>query len=179
MNWLTRLTLRDYSKAQRISAMLLGQILFWIGFPLFIVVGAFCTDRRLHLPRFDYGLANLIIGLLLIIPGGLLAEWAVKVQFSLGEGTPIPFIATRKLIVERPYTYCRNPMASGTSMVYLGVAIWVGSVAAVGLALIYPTFIVAYTKLVEERELEKRFGAEYIEYKRKTPFLLPRLRRKA
>jgi protein-S-isoprenylcysteine O-methyltransferase Ste14 len=27
---------------------------------------------------------------------------------------------------------------------------------------------------VEEKELEQRFGLEYLEYKRRTPFLIPR-----
>lgn len=174
MNWLTRLTQREYSETQRIITLLFGQIFFWIGFPLFIFVGASFIDDWFHLPRFVYGPVNPIIALLLIVPGWLLAEWAVQVQFSLGKGTPIPFVATRRLIVERPYTYCRNPMALGTTMAYLGIAIWIGSLSAVVLASIYPSFILLYTKLVEERELERRFGVEYLEYKRRTPFVLPR-----
>jgi hypothetical protein len=35
--------------------------------------------------------------------------------------------------------------------------------------------LLAYIKLFEERELEARFGPEYVEYKRTTPFLIPRL----
>jgi len=34
--------------------------------------------------------------------------------------------------------------------------------------------ILIYIKLFEEKELEERFGPEYLEYKRKTPFLIPR-----
>jgi protein-S-isoprenylcysteine O-methyltransferase Ste14 len=178
MDWLTRLTQRQYGEGQRLTALLVGQVLFWIGFPLFIVAGSFYLDSWLHLPRFVYGLANPIVALLLILPGGLLAEWAVYVQFSLGRGTPLPVVATRRLIKERPYTYCRNPMALGTTIVYLGVAIWVGSLSAVVLASIYPSVIVMYTKLIEEKELEKRFGWEYVEYKERTPFVIPRLWRR-
>jgi protein-S-isoprenylcysteine O-methyltransferase Ste14 len=35
--------------------------------------------------------------------------------------------------------------------------------------------ILIYIKLIEEKELEDRFGSEYLEYKRRTPFLIPRL----
>lgn len=69
-------------------------------------------------------------------------------------------------------------MALGTSMVCLGVAVWIGSLSAVVLASVYPTFIVAYTKLIEERSLEKRFGLEHLEYKCRTPFVIPRLRQR-
>jgi protein-S-isoprenylcysteine O-methyltransferase Ste14 len=37
-------------------------------------------------------------------------------------------------------------------------------------------FSTAYIKL-EEKELEARFGEEYKEYKRKTPFLIPKIRK--
>jgi len=46
------------------------------------------------------------------------------------------------------------------------------------LASIYPSAIVIYTKLFEEKELEKRFGSEYLEYKKRTPFVIPRLGRR-
>jgi protein-S-isoprenylcysteine O-methyltransferase Ste14 len=175
MDWLTRLTQRQHGEGQRLTALLVGQVLFWIGFPVFIVAGSFYIDSWLHLLRFVYGPANPIVALLLMVPGGLFAEWAVYVQFSLGRGTPLPVVATRRLIIERPYTYCRNPMALGTTMVYLGVAIWVGSPSAIALASIYPSVIVIYTKLFEEKELEKRFGSEYLQYKKRTPFVIPRL----
>lgn len=93
----------------------------------------------------------------------------------IGKGTPIPLMATQKLVITGPYTYCRNPMTLGTAFFYLGVAIWIGSLSAFGLGLIYPVGILIYIKLIEEKELEERFGSEYLEYKRKTPFLIPRL----
>jgi len=85
-------------------------------------------------------------------------------------------MATQKLVIKRPYTYCRNPMALGTTAFYLGVATWTGSISALILALIYPVGILVYIKLVEEKELEQRFGLEYLEYKRRTRFLIPRFR---
>jgi protein-S-isoprenylcysteine O-methyltransferase Ste14 len=142
-----------------------------------MVVGSFTIDQWLHLPRFVLTPINLILGILLIILGWLFANWTVKVQYALGKGTPIPFIATRKLVIQGPYRYCRNPMTLGTIMVYLGVAIWLGSLSGLALGLIYPVVILIYIKLVEEKELEGRFGSEYVEYKKKTPFLIPRLRK--
>jgi protein-S-isoprenylcysteine O-methyltransferase Ste14 len=97
-------------------------------------------------------------------------------QFSFGKGTPIPLMATRKLVVKRPYTYCRNPMTLGTTAFYLGIAIWTGSLSGLCLSLIYPVVILIYIKLIEEKELEQRFGLEYLEYKRRTPFLIPHFR---
>jgi protein-S-isoprenylcysteine O-methyltransferase Ste14 len=66
-------------------------------------------------------------------------------------------------------------MTLGTMMVYLGVAIWLGSLSGLAIALIYPVGILIYIKLIEEKELEGRFGSEYAEYKKRTPFLIPQL----
>jgi len=165
-----------YSDRQRLTAIILGGIFFWIVTPAVIVVGSFTIDQWLHLPRFVLTPVNLILSILLVILGWLIANWTVKIQYALGKGTPIPFIATRKLVIQGPYRYCRNPMTLGTIMVYLGIAVWLGSLSGLALALVYPVGILIYIKLIEEKELEGRFGSEYVEYKKKTPFLIPRLR---
>jgi protein-S-isoprenylcysteine O-methyltransferase Ste14 len=176
MNRYKKWSEREYSKAQRLMAVIFGGIFFWIIIPFFIVVGSDFIDPRLSLPRFFHRSANIIIALVFMVAGWLFANWTVKVQFSLGRGTPIPLMAAQKLVVRRPYTYCRNPMTLGTIAFYLGIAIWTGSLSALILALIYPVIILIYIKLVEEKELEQRFGLEYLEYKRRTPFLIPRFR---
>lgn len=33
--------------------------------------------------------------------------------------------------------------------------------------------LIGYLKLIEEKELQMRFGNEYLEYKKKTPFIIP------
>jgi protein-S-isoprenylcysteine O-methyltransferase Ste14 len=35
--------------------------------------------------------------------------------------------------------------------------------------------ILGYIKLIEEKELEKRYGVDYLAYKKTTPLLIPRL----
>jgi protein-S-isoprenylcysteine O-methyltransferase Ste14 len=177
MNLFKKWSKHRYSDRQRLTAIILGGIFFWIVTPAVIVVGSFIIDQWLHLPRFVLTPVSLILGILLIILGWLFANWTVKVQYALGKGTPIPFIATQRLVIKGPYKYCRNPMTLGTMMVYLGVAIWLGSLSGLALALIYPVGILIYIKLIEEKELEDRFGSEYVEYKKKTPFLIPRLRK--
>jgi len=173
MNRFKKWAEHEYSKKQRIIAVIFGGLIFWIIIPLFIIVVSSYVDLWLYLPTFSYGLINPVVGLLFIIIGWLFANWTVKVQFSLGRGTPIPMMATQRLVIQGPYAYCRNPMTLGTAIFYLGVAIWLGSFSAVGLGLVYPVGILIYIKLIEEKELEERFGSEYLEYKKSTPFLIP------
>jgi len=174
VEWLVRATQREYRRGRRVAALLLGQVLFLVVYPLFIVWGASLVDLWLGILRFWHPLLNRVVALAFIAPGLVLVEWTIGLQFFQGLGTPLPVVATRRLITTGPYRYSRNPMAAGTTMFYLGIALWIGSVSAVVLASLYPLAITAYTKLVEERELEKRFGSEYVEYKKRTPFVLPR-----
>jgi len=48
-------------------------------------------------------------------------------------------------------------------------------VSAIALALMFAALLLLYVKVFEEKELEARFGADYLEYKRTTPFLRPRM----
>ena len=60
---------------------------------------------------------------------------------------------------------------------YWGVVVLIGSRGAAVLHLLRAGSLVAYIKCVEEEEMEIRFGEVCLEYKRRTPFLIPRLRR--
>ncbi len=169
---------REHGKRQRIVIVVLGGVFFWIVIPFFILFVSYSIDQLLPLPNFNYGTINSVLGLVFMGVGWFFANWTVKVQFTIGRGTPIPLVATQKLLTTGPYAYCRNPMAFGTDLFYIGMAIWLGSISAVVLSLIYPVGILIYIKVIEEKELENRFGFEYSEYKRKTPFLIPKIPKK-
>ncbi len=70
-------------------------------------------------------------------------------------------------------------MNLGALLYFLGIGVWVGSPSALGLTLVFTVLLVAYLKGIEEPELAARFGEEYLKYKRRTPFLFPRLRKRA
>ncbi len=163
----------EYSAKQRIIALFLLGIVFVIAIPFFLVTVSSSLDQWLQLHWFIYGLVNPLISLLFLGIGLLFALWSIRIQFVLARGTPAPMMPTQKLVVQKPYTYCRNPMSLGTIILYMGIAIWIGSLSAVGLVLLFAVLLMVYNKLIEERELEKRFGSEYLEYKRRTPFLIP------
>jgi protein-S-isoprenylcysteine O-methyltransferase Ste14 len=178
MNRFKKWAEHEYSRKQRMIAVVFGGFIFWIVIPFVIIILSFYINHWFHLQKFRYGLVTSVVGLIFIVIGWLFANWTVKAQFSIGKGTPIPLMATQKLIIKAPYTYCRNPMTLGTAIFYLGIAIWLGSFSAIGLSLVYPVGISIYIKLIEEKELEERFGSEYLEYKKRTPFLIPCLGKK-
>jgi protein-S-isoprenylcysteine O-methyltransferase Ste14 len=166
---------REYSPKQRFVALLILAIFFLFIFPYVLVALGSALDQWLRWPHIRYEPINLILGGLFIIVGWLFAIWSIYAQFTLGRGTPVPLMATQKLVIQPPFTYCRNPMSLGAAVMYLGVAGLFGSLGAVALVLLGAGWLLAYIKLIEEKEMEIRFGQEYLEYKQRTPFLIPRL----
>jgi len=100
--------------------------------------------------------------------------WSVAAQFRIGKGTPIPIIPTQKLVVLGPYKYCRNPMTFGAILLYASIGVFIRSIIWIIIVLVVFTLpLCLYVKLVEEKELGARFGSEYLEYKKRTRFILP------
>jgi len=74
-----------------------------------------------------------------------------------------------------PYAFCRNPMMLGELLYLTGLGLLLASPSFLALTwLAFFPVVVAYLKLVEEKELEARFGEAYLAYKRRVPFLIPR-----
>ena len=164
----------EYSPKQRYVLLLFLAPIFLFILPyLFIRLGA-RLDQWLQWPPILSQPFNLILGWLLILSGWLLGMWSNYSIFTIGRGTPLPLMATQKLIIQPPYTYCRNPMALGAIGMYLGVAILFRSIGAAILVLLLASCLLVYIKRVEEKEMQRRFGQEYLAYKQRTPFLVPR-----
>ncbi|HEY4718866.1 MAG TPA: isoprenylcysteine carboxylmethyltransferase family protein [Anaerolineales bacterium] len=124
--------------------------------------------------RIQLGWIGQIFGPALTVAGFALVVWSVQVQYSLGEGTPAPMVATQRLVSSGPYANTRNPMTLGALLMYLGIGIWTSSAVVVALTLIVFSLLLVYIYIHETRELSERFGETYLEYKKHTPFLIPR-----
>lgn len=164
----------EYSPGKRIITLIIAGIFFLGILPSAKVYFSARLDQHFELPRL-HGPLFVIAGCFIMAAGLLFAWWSIYIQFTLGRGTPVPVMATQKLITQKPYSYCRNPMTLGTIVLYLGLAVLIGSISAVVLVLIGAVLLVAYIKFLEEKEMEMRFGEAYQEYRRQTPFLIPRL----
>ena len=171
----TKWASKEYSFTQRLLGTLPAGILFALLIPYTLVKLIPPLDTVFHLPRLSFGSANIIVGCILIIVGLTYAFWSIISQFTQASGTPLPIMATQKLLVSGPFSQCRNPMTFGTILLYAGISILVRSVASLAVVLLFTVLLLIYIKRIEERELEARFGQEYAAYKATTPFIIPRL----
>ena len=165
---------REYSSKQRAVGLVLLAPIFLFLLPYFFTWLGTKVDGWLGLPAVFPPPIHWLIAGLLILPGIFFAMWSIYSQFTIGRGTPVPLMATQKLIIQPPFAYCRNPMALGTFGMYLGLAALFRSIGTGLLVLVFAGLLLIYIKRVEEKEMELRFGAEYLAYKEQTPFLIPR-----
>lgn len=118
-----------------------------------------------------------ILALPVTLVGAALVIWSVQTLSALGQGTPAPMAATKRLVRAGPYRYSRNPMTLGAGLLYLGLAVWAGSWIVFGLVLLIFISLLTFIYIHETRELAERFGVEYLQYRKEIPFLFPRIPR--
>jgi len=115
------------------------------------------------------------IGLLLVIVTcGATLLTVINLALK-GLGAPFAIALSRKLAVDWLYAWTRNPMVLASLALGLSLGIWFQSIWFVLWVLIlFAPALLFIVKVYEERELEIRFGASYLEYKSRTPMLFPR-----
>ena len=116
-----------------------------------------------------------LIGFLFILTGLTALVITIGYFFTSGKGTLAPWFPTGKLVVKGLYAYVRNPMISGVLTVLTGESIAFLSIKILVWALLFFVLNNLYFLIYEEPNLEKRFGDEYVEYKKNVPQWIPRL----
>ncbi len=161
---------------KRIIALILGGIVTVAVLPILLALLALCIDRWLNLPIVLQYPLNLVISIPLLIVGFFWSIWANIDLFKKGEGGPIPTKTTETiyLVNSGPYKYCRNPMIFGYVLIFVGLGLLLNSWSLMVLmsSIVFGLLIV-YVKFKEERDLEKRFGESYKNYKKNTSLLIP------
>jgi protein-S-isoprenylcysteine O-methyltransferase Ste14 len=115
-----------------------------------------------------------VAGMLVAAAGGALALWCVLAFVRLGRGTPAPFDAPRRLVVQGPYRWSRNPMYLGAVMALGGAALFYRSAAIAAYAIVFLVLADAFVRGYEEPTLRTRFGVEYDAYRAKVRRWWPR-----
>jgi protein-S-isoprenylcysteine O-methyltransferase Ste14 len=115
------------------------------------------------------------IGLVLVIITGAAFLLTVVNLALKGLGAPFFIALSRKLAADWLYAWTRNPMALAGLAFFLSLGIWFQSALFVlWVLIVFAPAYVFFVKVYEERELEIRFGASYLEYKSRTSMFFPR-----
>lgn len=115
-----------------------------------------------------------IPGVSLIFFGTVITWSCVSLFADYGDGTPAPWDPPKHLVVSGPYRHVRNPLVEGVFCILLGESLLSGSFALLLWFLFFVTINLAYTPLIEEPELLRRFGEPFRVYMKNVPRWLPR-----
>ena len=124
----------------------------------------------------DFRSALFYLAIFFLVPGLLLAIWSVRTFYSKGgDGTPGPWRPVSNLVISGPYQYVRNPMLLGVFLLLLFESVYFTSKPLFYWFLVFVIINIIYFKNFEEKDLVKRFGKNYEDYKSKVPMFFPKL----
>jgi len=153
----------------------IGVVIFG-GFTSLFVILAVLVDRWFSLPWPLSSDLSWLIAAPLIIIGVSVAAWSAF-HFLKVKGTPVPFNPPPTLVMTGPYQFVRNPMLTGVFLLLFGIGFAIKSLSLV--VLFTPLFVLANVwelKEIEEPELVKRLGEDYVAYQKRTPMFRPKMR---
>lgn len=152
---------------------LLGLLVFVIGIPalMWLVSGR-------PWPYVPEAIVVCVIGGLFAVCGLALSIYSIVYMRIVGKGNPFDAYGhelaprTMNLMTGGPYSLCRNPMLVGIYLYDLGILVWLWALPPL---LIFFVEVVLLTLQVmsEEKRLEKDFGQDYLEYKKRVGRYFP------
>lgn len=151
-------------------------IVFFFGLIALFIFVALQVDKFLDFPKLLPTSLNIIVSVPILAIGLFVMIWSI-LHFIKVKGTPVPFNPPPKLVTNGPYAHVRNPMLTGVFVLLFGLGVLFRSISLV--SIFTPLFILLNVwelKAIEERELERRLGKDYVEYKKRVPMFIPRLK---
>jgi protein-S-isoprenylcysteine O-methyltransferase Ste14 len=126
----------------------------------------------LNVQRFDTRLGVVLPawaqapGAVLMAAGAMLVLACGVLFTAHGRGTPAPFDPPRQFVAFGPYRWVRNPIYVGGVTLLVGFGLWRQSSSILLLAVALALALHLFVLVVEEPGLERRFGENYLRYKR-------------
>jgi protein-S-isoprenylcysteine O-methyltransferase Ste14 len=123
---------------------------------------------------FPWNIVLPVSGSVCVFLGLVLMVWTNRLFTTIGNGTLAPWNPPQKLVVRGVYQHVRNPMIVGVFCILLGEALFFGSLWLLGWFGFAVLVNMIYIPLSEEPGLAKRFGDDYLLYKKNVPRWIPR-----
>ncbi len=141
-----------------------------IAYFLYLLKDVLLSDR-MSIPSFLS-----FLGWVLFIPG-LILHFLTGIYLRFGL-IGVPEVSDKirvNLVKKGPFAVARHPTYLAHTMIFVG-AFFISGVLTVGLIAIFDFLTVQLIIIpFEERELQRRFGEEYLEYMKKVPKFFPRI----
>ncbi len=128
---------------------------------LLLLGGGLLLHGMSHGPRLVF--AHHVLGLLIIAGGTGICFFAAALFQARGT-TKNPKGEATAFVVEMPYTFTRNPMYLGMTLILFGFAVFFSSIAMLLAPIAFFIIIDRMVIPLEEHNLERLFGPSYLDY---------------
>jgi protein-S-isoprenylcysteine O-methyltransferase Ste14 len=108
-----------------------------------------------------------VAGMVIGAAGTAVAAWCIFTFASIGRGTPAPFDPPRRLVIQGPYRFVRNPMYIGAGLALASAALFYESLPLLGYTALFFLATHLFVVWYEEPTLRRNFGQEYEAFCRK------------
>ena len=161
------------SNKSHIFGYLLGLLIFVIGIPalMWLVSGR-------PWPYVPDSAVLCTVSLIFAVCGLALSIYSIVYMRIVGKGNPFDAYGhelaprTKHLMTSGPYRLCRNPMLVGIYIYDAGVLVWLWSAMPL-LIVLAEVILLTLQVRSEEKRLEKDFGQEYLNYKKRVGRYFP------
>ncbi len=153
-------------------------LIFWFSLGVLLVFASLWLEKFLPAQLLIPTLANISLSVMLLVIGSTLCLWTIY-SFVRAKGSPVPINPPQRLVTTGLYSRVRNPMVTGWIIMMFGVGVLLNSISLI--FIFTPLFLllnILYLKTIEEKEMEKKFGQEYVKYKESVPMFIPGFRRR-
>lgn len=153
-----------------VAKTLFQTTLFWGFFLVLLPEIIMYFEGALEIPTFQKQPNS---GLIVFVICSLLGLWSGMTMSIIGRGTPLPTDCPNELVVKGPYRFVRNPMAVAGIGQGISIGLFFGSFLVIIYALLGAVLWHYLVRPEEEKDLEKRFGAAYLDYKNRVKCWIP------
>ena len=165
------------AKTSWILAKTFTQIIIVWGLILFVFPALIVRlEIKLGIAQFTFPMQKIISAILFCAISFVGVSGAISMA-KIGRGTPLPLDSATKLVVAGIYAFVRNPMAISGIGQGLAVGLFLGSPLVLLYALMGGLIWQMIFRPLEEDDLQKRFGADYENYRKSVRCWIPRLTR--
>lgn len=150
-----------------------------IPFTLFLIFIGVKIDALLGLPELISRPYNLLFFIFFMSVGSVIVLWSYSYLVFEGQGSPSAYFGqTKKLVKVGPYSIIRHPSVIGKffGVISLGFLLQSFCFSFIIVPILFASSLID-KKFREERQLEKIWGRDYIEYKKSVPMIVPDIRR--
>ena len=117
------------------------------------------------------------VAVVIMVVASMISCWCAMLLAVKGRGTPARVDAPRRLVINGPYAWVRNPMVVTGLAQGVAVALYTGSAMILILVLLAGVFWHFVRRKAEEKDLQRAFGRDYELYRRSVRCWMPQRRR--